>query len=60
MTVGVPCSLKLPVDNLLIFCQKLLPRPEVKGPELDCLSNLPDPVYISDVDNPLSVSGSES
>lgn len=57
-----PCSLRLPVDNLLIFCQNLLPPPDAKGPELDTLSNLPEPVNISDTEteSPLSVSGSES
>lgn len=55
-----PCSLKLPVDNLRIFSQKLLPWPEAKGPELVCLTSLPEPVNISDVESPLSVSGSES
>ena len=63
-----PCSLTLPVDNLLMFCQNCLPFPVLKGPELEHLLNDPDSSFPypaeelnkSDTDSPLSVSSPKS
>uniref|UniRef100_A0A7C9ET11 Uncharacterized protein n=1 Tax=Opuntia streptacantha TaxID=393608 RepID=A0A7C9ET11_OPUST len=58
----IPCSLTLPWDILLIFCQNRGPRDILMGPEAEfprkepnvCASALADTLKISDTERPFS------